>query len=321
MNRRTFLQTTAATVVASASTALPSLAQSAAPNAAMPFEKKRATVLGQEMAYIDEGEGRPVVFLHGNPASSYLWRNIIPYVTAGHRAIAPDLMGMGDSDKPVMTDTYQESAEYLLAFLDSLDLKDAVLVIHDWGSALGWHYARTRPERIAAVAFMEAMAPPFMPLDDVSLLDPRMVEFMTGIRTPGVGEQMILEQNLFLDAFMRHDGAGMSEEVMAEYNRPFPTPASRQIILHWPREIPMGGSPADVHEIVKANSDFVASSTIPKLMFHVSPGAVIPMDAAEWIKANLTNIEAIYLGDGGHFIQEQYPDEIGQGLADWLSRV
>jgi len=313
MKRRTFLQTTAAaaTMAALGTTA----------SAAAPFEKKYANVLGHKMAYVDEGEGRPVVFLHGNPASSYLWRNIIPYVTDRHRAIAPDLMGMGDSDKPAMTETYQESAEYLHAFLDSLDLQDAILVIHDWGSALGWHYARTRPDRISAVAFMEAMAPPFMPLNDVSVLAPEMVEFMTGIRTPGIGEKMILEQNLFLDGFMRHDSGGMSEETMAEYNRPFPTPDSRQIILDWPREIPMGGSPSDVHAIVQANSDFVAQSTFPKLMFHVTPGAVIPQDAAEWIKQNLINIESIYLGEGGHFIQEQYPDEIGRGLADWLFRV
>ncbi|WP_370229794.1 haloalkane dehalogenase [Cognatishimia sp.] len=313
MKRRTFLQTTAATAAVAALSPAPSLAS--------PFQKKYADVLGHKMAYIDEGEGRPVVFLHGNPASSYLWRNIIPFVTEGHRAIAPDLMGMGDSDKPVMTETYHESAHFLHSFLDSLDLKDAVLVIHDWGSALGWHYARTRPDRIAAVAFMEAMAPPFMPLKDIEVLGPQMVQFMTGIRTPGVGEAMILEQNLFLDAFMRHDGAGLSEAAMAEYNRPFPTPASRQIILDWPREIPMEGSPSDVHAIVQANSDFVAESTFPKLMFHVSPGAVIPMQAAEWIKQNLTNIESIYLGDGGHFIQEQYPNEIGAGLADWLTRV
>ena len=313
MKRRTFLQTTAAaaTMAAFGTTA----------SAAAPFEKKYANVLGHKMAYVDEGECRPVVFLDGNPASSYLWRNIIPYVTDRHRAIAPDLMGMGDSDKPAMTETYQESAEYLHAFLDSLDLQDAILVIHDWGSALGWHYARTRPDRISAVAFMEAMAPPFMSLNDVSVLAPEMVEFMTGIRTPGIGEKMILEQNLFLEGFMRHDSGGMSEETMAEYNRPFPTPESRQIILDWPREIPMGGSPSDVHAIVQANSDFVAQSTFPKLMFHVTPGAVIPEYAAKWIKKNLTNIESIYLGEGGHFIQEQYPDEIGRGLADWLFRV
>lgn len=313
MNRRTFLQATAAVAAASALSPTASVA--------MPFEKKYAEVLGHQMAYIDEGEGRPVVFLHGNPASSYLWRNIISYVTDRHRAIAPDLMGMGDSDKPRMTETYHESAHFLHTFLDSLNLTDAILVIHDWGSALGWHYARTRPERISAVAFMEAMAPPFMPMKDMSVLPPELVQFMTGIRTPGVGEQMIMEQNLFLDGFMRHDGAGLSEEVMAEYNRPFPTAESRQILLDWPREIPMEGSPADVHAVVQANSDFVAKSTFPKLMFHVNPGAVIPEFAAEWIKQNLTNIEAIYLGEGGHFIQEQYPDEIGRGLADWLFRV
>lgn len=312
MDRRTFLKATAASA---AVTALP------APSFAAPFEKKYADVLGHKMAYIDEGEGRPIVFLHGNPASSYLWRNIIPYVTDGHRAIAPDLMGMGDSDKPNMTETYHESAHYLHTFLDSLDLKDAVLVIHDWGSALGWHYARTRPDRISAVAFMEAMAPPFMPMNDMSVLPPELLQFMTGIRTPGVGEQMIMEQNLFLDAFMRHDGGGLSDDVMAEYNRPYPTAESRKILLDWPREIPMEGSPADVHAVVRANSDFVAESTFPKLMFHVSPGAVIPDFAAEWIKKNLTNLEAIYLGAGGHFIQEQYPDEIGKGLADWLTRV
>ena len=315
MQRRSFLLSTAAVAAAGA---LPRLALAGSD---APLPKKRMDVLGHQMAYTDMGEGRPVVFLHGNPASSYLWRNIIPYVSDTHRAIAPDLMGMGDSDKPAMTDTYQDSARYLHAFLDALDLKDAVLVIHDWGSALGWHYARTRPERISAVAFMEAMAPPFMPIDDVNVLAPEMAQFITGIRTEGVGEQMVLEQNVFLDGFMRHDGAGLSEAVMAEYNRPFPTPASRQIVLDWPREIPIGGSPEDVREIVQANSDFVASSTFPKLMFHVSPGAVIPMDAAEWIKANLTNIEAVYLGEGGHFIQEQYPDEIGKGLADWLTRI
>lgn len=312
MDRRTFLKTSAATAA---------VATLPRPSFATPYEKKYADVLGHKMAYIDEGEGRPVVFLHGNPASSYLWRNIIPYVADGHRAIAPDLMGMGDSDKPAMTETYHESAHYLHTFLDGLDLKDAVLVIHDWGSALGWHYARTRPDRISAVAFMEAMAPPFMPMNDMSVLPTELLQFMTGIRTPGVGEQMILEQNLFLDAFMRHDGGGLSDEVMTEYNRPYPTAASRQILLDWPREIPMAGSPADVHAIVQANSDFVVESTFPKLMFHVSPGAVIPEFAAEWIKQNLTNIEAIYLGEGGHFIQEQYPQEIGKGLADWLTRV
>ena len=315
MNRRTFLSTTAVGAVSLAALPNSLLAM------ANPFQKSYREVLGHKMAYIDVGQGRPVVFLHGNPASSFLWRNIIPYVSDNHRVIAPDLMGMGDSDKPAMTSTYEESANYLHTFLDSFDLQDAILVIHDWGSALGWHYARTRPERIAAVAFMEAMAPPFMPIKDITVLGPEMTQFMTGIRTPGVGEQMVLEQNIFLDGFMRHDGAGLSEEVMAEYNRPFPTPESRQIVLDWPREIPMGGSPANVHEIVQANSDFVAQSTFPKLMFHVSPGAVIPMQAAEWIKENLNNIEAIYLGEGGHFIQEQYPDEIGQGLANWLRRV
>lgn len=316
MNRRSFLLSTAvAATVALAP--VPLLAKSAAPLA-----KKRMTVLGHEIAYTDIGQGRPVVFLHGNPASSYLWRNIIPYVSASHRAIAPDLMGMGDSDKPKMTDTYLESRDYLFAFLDSLDLQNAVLVIHDWGSALGWEYARKYPERVSAIAFMEAVAPPFMPVKSYDDFGP-FKEFIQGVKTPGIGEQMILEQNVMLDQFMRHDSkdGALPDAVMAEYNRYYPTPESRQILLDWPREIPVAGEPADVHAIVEANSEWLLKTEFPKLMFHVTPGAIINDERAAYLKANLKNLESIYLGAGGHFIQEDYPDEIGQGLADWLTRV
>ena len=316
MKRRSFLQLSAATAVL-ASAPVKLLAKSVA---ALP--KKRMDVLGHQMAYTEIGTGRPVVFLHGNPASSYLWRNIIPYVTDTHRAIAPDLMGMGDSDKPPMVPVYGKSREYLFAFLDQLDLQDAILVIHDWGSALGWEYARTRPERISAICFMEAMTPPFMPIKSYDDLGP-FKEFIQGIKTPGVGEKMVLEQNVFLDQFMRHDSkdGAISDAVMAEYNRYYPTPESRQIILDWPRAIPVEGKPADTHAVVAANSEWLLTTTFPKLMFHVSPGAIINDERAAFLKANLNNLESIYLGAGGHFIQEDYPDEIGAGLADWLTRV
>ena len=316
MKRRTFLQSTAA---AAALATLP-MAASALTNT--PMKKSRRSILGHDMAYVDQGSGRPVVFLHGNPSSSYLWRNIIPYVSGTHRAIAPDLIGMGDSDKPKLTETYQESAAHLHGLLDELDLHDIILVIHDWGSALGWHYARTRPERVSAICFMEAMAPPFMPIASYSDLGPNE-EFIRGINTPGVGEEMIMNQNIFLDQFMRHGSpkGSLSDEVMAEYNRYYPTPESRQILLDWPREIPIEGKPADVHEIVQANSDWLLTTTFPKLMFHVDPGAIISMQHAEILKNTLTNLETVFLGQGGHFLQEDYPDEIGKGLADWLNRV
>ena len=327
MNRRSFLLTSTATAVALAASPLPEIViPGAAPlsSALAATAKKRMRVLGHEMAYIDEGQGRPVIFLHGNPTSSYLWRNIMPHVSAGgtHRTIAPDQMGMGDSDKPDMKETYKESRDYMFAFLDALDLQDAVLVIHDWGSCMGWEYARTRPERIAAVCFMEAMSPPFMPIADYQALG-QFQEFIRNINTPGVGENLIMEQNFFLDQFLRYSNPAspLSDETMAEYNRYYPTAQSRKILLDWPREIPIAGKPADVHEVVQANSDWLLTTTFPKLMFHVDPGAIINMNTAEYLKQNLNNLETVFLGQGSHFLQEEYPDEIGKGLADWLTRI
>jgi len=316
MDRRNFLENTAAAA------ALAALPLSVSARSVDPLPKSRRTILGHEMAYVDQGSGRPVVFLHGNPASSYLWRNIIPYVSGTHRAIAPDLIGMGDSEKVPLKDTYVESAAHLHGLLDELDIRDAILVIHDWGSALGWHYARTRPERISAICFMEAMAPPFMPIAGYEALGP-FEEFLRNIKTPGVGEEMILNQNVFLDQFMKHGSPNgpLPDDIMAEYNRYYPTPASRQILLDWPREIPIAGEPSDVHAVVKANSDWLLTTTFPKLMFHVDPGAIITMQQAETLQGALQNMESVFLGAGSHFLQEEYPDEIGSALANWLARI
>lgn len=315
MKRRAFLNFAAFIAVAS-TMSLPVYAESHAA-----LEKSYMTVLGQQIAYVDEGEGSPVVFLHGNPASSYLWRNIIPHVSDTHRVIAPDLIGMGDSDKPVLENTYTDSAEYMFAFLDALKLQDAVLVIHDWGSGLGWHYARTNPDRISAIAFMEAMTPGFIPYESYESMGD-FADFVRSVNTPGVGEEMIMSQNILLDQFMRHGSpnGSLSDEVMAEYNRYYPTAESRKILLDWPREIPIAGEPADVYEVATANNEWLLSSDLPKLIFYVDPGAILPMAQAEYLQQNLTNLETVFLGKGGHLIQEDYPDEIGRALAEWLSR-
>ena len=324
MKRRTFLKSASGIAIAASLPFATIGAVEARKMHTLP-PKKIANILGHDMAYVDEGpkDGRPIVFLHGNPASSYLWRNIIPHVMSDDtRVIVPDLIGMGDSAKPKLENTYLDSAAHLHALLDSFDLQNAVLVIHDWGSALGWHYARTRPERIAAISFMEAMAPPFMPIHSYSDLG-QFEEFLRNINTPGVGEEMILNQNVFLDQFMKHGSpnGALSDAVMAEYNRYYPTPESRQILLDWPREIPVAGQPADVHEIVKANSEWLLTTEFPKLMFHVDPGAIISMQQAETLKQTLKNLDTVYLGKGGHFIQEDYPDEIGSKLAEWINQL
>ncbi len=314
MKRRTFLQTGAA---ASVLCALPAFA---AP-AGKPMAKARRTILGSDMAYVDRGSGRPVVFLHGNPTSSYLWRNIIPHVADTHRAIAPDLIGMGDSDKPDIDYSYADQAAHLHGLLDELDLRDAVLVVHDWGSGLGFHYARTRPERITGVVFMEATAPPFFPIPSYEALGP-FEDFLRSIKSEGTGEELVLNQNMFIDQFLRGGGtnAPLSDAIMAEYNRPFPTPESRKPVLQWPREIPVAGEPANVHAIAAANNDWLTSSDIPKLLFHVTPGAMISPQTADHLKQHVKNLETVHLGPGGHFLQEDYPDEIGRGIADWLTR-
>ena len=316
MNRRDFLSTTAAAASVTLVAPLPSFATEG------PIEKSKMTVLGQKMAFVDQGTGRPVVFLHGNPTSSYLWRNIMPYVSDTHRAIAPDMIGMGDSAKPDIAYTYQDHADHLFGLLDALDLRDAVLVVHDWGSALGFHYARTRPDRVSAIAFMEALVPPVLPFPSYEAMGP-FEDMFRSFRTIGVGETMVLEQNFFIDELLGKVmvATPLADEVMAEYNRYYPTPESRLPVLQWPREIPIGGEPAISTEAVEENNAWLLQSEIPKLLLYAEPGAIIPPQAAEWLGDNVPNLETHFVGAGVHFIQEDQPDEIGSKLAEWLARV
>jgi haloalkane dehalogenase len=191
-----------------------------------PFIKKRIEIDGSNMAYVDEGEGQPVLFLHGNPTSSYLWRNVIPYVTEGYRAIAPDLMGMGDSDKPDIGYTFKEQARYLDRFIEALNLKNIVLVIHDWGSALGMRFARINQGNVAAMVFMEAIVKPSFPAPGYEALGPQAGEMFKALRTDGVGEEMILERNFFVEEVLRKFGVmrQLTDVEMAAYRAPFPTP-------------------------------------------------------------------------------------------------
>lgn len=284
--------------------------------------KSFMTVRGAEMAYVDQGEGRPVVFLHGNPTSSYLWRGIIPYVSKSHRAIAPDLIGMGDSAKPDIGYTYQDHADYLFDFLDALDLKDAVLVIHDWGSVLGFHYARTRPERVAGLVFLEAIMAPVMPFPSYEAMGP-IEDLFRNMRAEGTGETMVLEQNFFIEQMlgqmMVH--TPLSAETLAEYNRYYPTAASRLPTLQWPREMPIGGEPAVATAAVEASNAWLFKSELPKLLLYAEPGAIISPDLAEQLQADIPNLEKVFVGAGLHFIQEDHPDEIGQAIAGWLSKL
>jgi len=282
-----------------------------------PLSKQFTTVDGKQMAYHEVGEGPTVVFLHGNPTSSYLWRNIIPHVSSKARCIAPDLIGMGDSDK--LDDTgpgsyrYVEHRSYLDGLLDQLDLGDEVtFVIHDWGSALGFDWASRHPDRVAGIAYMEAILRPMTWAEWPEMA----VGIFQGFRSPA-GEDMVIGQNLFVEAVLPTSVLrGLTDAELDVYRQPFLEPEHRRPTLTWPREIPIEGEPTDMVEIVRGYGDWMATSQVPKLFINADPGAILTGPQRDFCRTwpNQTEITV----PGIHFIQEDSPHEIGEAVADWL---
>ena len=292
------------------------------PIAAKPFAgKKFATVNGRRMAYIDEGAGDAIVFQHGNPTSSYLWRNIMPHCAGLGRLIASDLIGMGDSDKVPDSGpqryTYAEQREHLFALWDQLDLgRNVIFVIHDWGSALGFDWANRNRDRVAGIVYMEALVTPVTWAD----WPENARRAFQGFRSDG-GEDMILQKNMFVERVL--PGSVMrtlSDEEMAEYRRPFLNPGEdRRPTLTWPRQIPIEGAPADVVRVVEDYSAWLAASGMPKLFINADPGSILVGRQREVCRAwpNQTEVTV----QGLHFLQEDSPDEIGQAVAAFIRRV
>ena len=285
-------------------------------------KKKFATVLGKQMAYIEEGEGDPIVFLHGNPTSSYLWRNILPHLAGRGRLIAPDLIGMGDSEKLEESGpdryTFVEHRKYLFALLEQLGVTGNVtLVIHDWGSGLGFHWAHMHPEALKGIAFMEGIVAPVPGWDSF----PEAPRAMFQRLRSEAGEEMVLEKNLFVEAILPGSILrDLNEEEMAEYRRPFANAGEdRRPTLTWPRQIPIGGDPADVAEIVEAYSAWLRETPVPKLFVNAEPGALIAGPVRDFVRS-FPNLKEVTVA-GSHFIQEDSPDEIGQAIKDWHSQL
>ena len=289
-------------------------------SATFPYQKKRQVVLGQEMAYVEVGSGDPIVFLHGNPTSSYLWRNIIPYVQELGRCIAPDLIGMGDSEKLPNSGpnsyTFVEHRRYLDALLEALDVRERVtFVVHDWGSALGFDWAYRHPDAVRGIAYMEAI---IKSRAWSELPEPGRSIFQK-LRTPA-GEQMILEQNSFIEfnlpnTILRQ----LTEEEMAHYRRPFLEPGEgRRPMLSWARQLPFEGDPAEVTGIVTTYGTWLSSSSIPKLFIQSDPGTM-PPSHLEFCHSWPAQSEIIVRGR--HYPQEDSPDEVGSALAAWLSNL
>ena len=285
------------------------------------YTKKRAEILGRTMTYVETGTGDPIVFLHGNPTSSYLWRNVIPHLESLGRCIAPDLIGMGDSDKiePSGPDTYRfvEHREYLDGLLAHLGVTaNVTLVIHDWGSGLGFDWANRHRDAVKGIAYMEAIV---QPVTWAEWPDAARDVFQ-GFRSPA-GEAMVLEQNVFVERVLPGSILrGLTDEEMAVYRRPFTDAGeSRRPTLTWPRQIPIEGEPADVCEIVASYGRWLAESPVPKLFINAEPGAILIGKQREFCRSwpNQTEVTV----KGIHFVQEDSPDEIGTAVQHWIGKL
>ena len=283
--------------------------------------KQYKEVLGARMAYVEVGSGDPIVFLHGNPTSSFLWRNVIPHCERLGRCIAPDLIGMGDSAKLSSSgpDRYRfvEDRRYLDALLDALDVRERVtLVIHDWGSALGFDWANRHRDAARGIAYMEGIVMPVTWADWPKAATP----VFKGFRSPA-GEQMVLEQNVFIEQVLPTSILRpLSDEEMAAYRRPFAEPGEgRRPTLTWPRQIPIEGEPAEVVEIVRAYGEWLRTSPLPKLFINAEPGAILRGAPREFCRSWPNQTETTVKGI--HFIQEDSPDEIGAAIAAWVEQL
>ena len=285
----------------------------------MSFEKHFQVANDKRLAYIDEGRGDAIILLHGNPTSSYLWRNVIPELMRFGRVIAPDLIGQGDSEKLATSDgpgryTFDVVYEYLTELLSELDAdQNVVLVGHDWGSALGFHWARNHPTEIRGIAYMEALVAP------VSWSEwPEDARDIFKAFRSDKGEDLILQRNLFVEAVLPNAIIRkLTDEEMDHYRAPFLTPEDRQPVLNWPRQIPIDGEPVEMVELVSAYGNWIETSTsLPKLFINAEPGSILVGRQREYCRTWPNQSEVTVRGK--HFVQEDSPSEIGQAIAAWF---
>jgi len=288
-------------------------------SAEMPWQKQYREVNGKRLAYIDEGQGDPIVLLHGNPTCSYLWRNVIPELLGSGRVIVPDLIGQGDSEKLPASDgpdrySFEVVYDYLDGLLSALGVDSLVtLVIHDWGSGLGFHWAKNHPDAVRGIAYMEAIV---MPLSWDDWPEGARGIFQ-GFRSPK-GEDLVLQRNMFVEAVLPGSVMrGLGEEEMAHYRAAFSTPDDRQPTLNWPRQIPIEGEPAHMVELVTAYGRWLEGTDwLPKLFINAEPGSILVGRQREYCRRWPNQTEVTVAGT--HFIQEDSPAEIGRAVADWM---
>ena len=291
-------------------------------SASMPYGKCFKSIKGKNIAYIDVGDGAPIVLLHGNPTSSYLWRNVVPHLEGIGRVIVPDLIGHGDSEKLPDSEgperySFEITYEYLAGLLEELNItEDVTLVIHDWGSALGFHWAKHHPEAVKGIAYMEAIVCP-VTWDDW----PESARgIFKGFRSDK-GEDLVLQRNMFVEAVLPSSVIRqMGEEEMNQYRKAFTRVADRQPTLNWPRQIPIDGEPSHMVDLVASYGEWMASNQeLPKLFINADPGSILTGKARKFCRTWPNQKEVTVAGT--HFIQEDSPVEIGIAVAEWLKTI
>ena len=282
-----------------------------------PYESKYLEVQGTTIHYVDEGKGKPIIFLHGNPTSSYLWRNILPFLTPHARCIAPDLPGMGKSGKPGIDYKLHAHYQYIEAFIEKMGFRDITFVLHDWGSAIGFQYAMKHKDNIKGLVFLEAIIKPWR-IKDLSWFY-RIGFFI--LRKPVLGEIMVYGMNAFLNivlpALTIRKLTAVEKKV---YKAPYKKIKDRKPLLTWVRELPINGKPGNVCQLVDNYSQFLQDSRLPKLLLYGEPGAIINDRTVVWCRKNINNLTTAYVGKGYHFLQEDQPKQIGREISEWYNK-
>jgi haloalkane dehalogenase len=298
----------------------------ALPSPDFPYEYQFIEVNGHNMAYVEEGEGDPILFVHGAPTSSYLWRNIMPWLADSGRVISVDLIGFGHSDKPDIEYGYFSHTAYLRKFIEALGLRNITFVVHDWGFNYGMEYVVDHQDNVKGVAYAEALMAPRYPIDDTEAYGkecPGVLNMYRTMQSPA-GEDIAITQNLFIERVMpEHIYRFMTQEEMMHYREPFFDPKDRGPILQMPRDVPLDGEPADIRaSYTKYNNWFVdESKTIPTLHIYGTPGAVNSVEDAEWMCNNIRHHESAWIGTAIHYSQEDNPEGWGRALRDWYRRI
>jgi len=286
------------------------------------YTHKFIDILGSKMAYIDEGEGDPILFVHGTPMSSYIWRNIMPHVENQGRVIAPDLIGMGKSDKPNLKYTFDDHFKYLDGFIKKMELKNVTLVVHDWGSGLGLHYAHLNPENIKGIVTMDSVLAPVLPAKSYDSMSKAMGDYFRMVQGGEEGKKWMRDENMIVEyEIPAMVVRPLAKEIHDVYREPFLKLESRTPVMQWPLEVPVAGKPATTAKYIAEYNAWLEKTDTPWLFLYATPGIMGTPEVADYWAARAQNIETVYIGAGLHFVQEDQPYAIGRAISDWYRRL